>query len=120
VKPTAETFEVRTAIEVNAPPEKGLESSGGFCGDPAAERIAVSCRIAYPIRAEISGHGAGAMRQCISRRAPLRNPSKFGRAAALKFGRDGESGSLNELSPYGNIQPAHLHVTLSRSKENSC
>jgi len=52
-----ETFEVRTAIEVNAPPEKVWNEVVAFAEIPPPKELLFRAGIAYPIRAEISGHG---------------------------------------------------------------
>ena len=106
----AETFEVRTAIEVNAPPEKVWDQVVAFAEIPPPKELLFRAGIAYPIRAEISGHGVGAVRHCIFSTGPFAEPIEvWDEPRLLKFGVTGNPAPLNELSPYGNIQPAHLH-----------
>ncbi len=110
VKPQAETFEVRTAIEVNAPPEKVWNQVVAFAEIPPPTELLFRAGIAYPIRAEISGHGVGAVRHCIFSTGPFAEPIEvWDEPRLLKFGVTANPAPLNELSPYGNIQPAHLH-----------
>jgi hypothetical protein len=110
VKPPAETFEVRTAIEVNAPPEKVWNQVVAFAEIPPPKELLFRAGIAYPIRAEISGHGVGAVRQCIFSTGPFAEPIEvWDEPRLLKFGVTANPAPLNELSPYGSIQPAHLH-----------
>jgi hypothetical protein len=104
------TFEVRTAIEVNAPPDKVWNQVVAFAEIPPPKELLFRAGIAYPIRAEISGHGVGAMRHCIFSTGPFAEPIEvWDEPRLLKFGVTANPAPLNELSPYGNIQPAHLH-----------
>src|SRR6266403_1817895 len=104
------TFEVRTAIEVNAPPEKVWNQVVAFAEIPPPTELLFRAGIAYPIRAEISGHGVGAVRHCIFSTGPFAEPIEvWDEPRLLKFGVTANPAPLNELSPYGNIQPPHLH-----------
>ena len=109
VNPQAETFEVRTAIEVNAPPEKVWNQVVAFAEIPAPKELLFRAGIADPIRAEISGHGVGAVRHCIFSTGPFVEPIEvWDEPRLLRFGVTANPAPLNELSPYGNIQPPHL------------
>src|SRR2546429_536659 len=110
VKPPADTFEVRTAIEVHAPPEKVWNQVVAFAEIPPPKELLFRAGIAYPIRAEISGHGVGAVRHCIFSTGPFTEPIEvWDEPRLLRFGVTANPAPLNELSPYGNIQPPHLH-----------
>ncbi len=110
VKPTAETYEVRTGIEVNASPEKVWNQVVAFAEIPPPTELLFRAGIAYPIRAEISGHGVGAVRHCIFSTGPFAEPIEvWDEPRLLKFGVTANPAPLSELSPYGNIQPPHLH-----------
>jgi uncharacterized membrane protein YhaH (DUF805 family) len=110
VKLQAETFEVRTAIEVNASPEKVWRQVVAFAEISPPKELLFRAGIAYPIRAEISGHGVGAVRHCIFSTGPFAEPIEvWDEPRLLKFGVTANPAPLNELSPYGHIQPAHLH-----------
>jgi uncharacterized membrane protein YhaH (DUF805 family) len=103
-------FVVRTAIEVNAPPEKVWNQVVAFAEIPPPKELLFRAGIAYPIRAEISGHGVGAVRHCIFSTGPFVEPIEvWDEPRLLKFGVTANPAPLNELSPYGNIQPPHLH-----------
>ena len=105
-----ETFEVRTAIEVNAPPEKVWNQVVAFAEIPPPKELLFRAGIAYPIRAEISGHGVGAVRHCVFSTGPFVEPIEvWDEPRLLKFGVTANPAPLNEVSPYGNIQPPHLH-----------
>src|SRR5258708_23553608 len=103
------TFEVRPAIEVNAPPEKVWNQVVAFAEIPPPTELLFRAGIAYPIRAEISGHGVGAVRHCIFSTGPFLEPIEvWDEPRLLKFGVTANPAPLNELSPYRDIQPPHL------------
>jgi uncharacterized membrane protein YhaH (DUF805 family) len=103
-------FVVRTAIEINAPPEKVWNEVVAFAEIPPPKELLFRAGIAYPIRAEISGRGVGAVRHCVFSTGPFVEPIEvWDEPRLLQFGVTANPAPLNELSPYGNIQPPHLH-----------
>jgi uncharacterized membrane protein YhaH (DUF805 family) len=103
-------FMVRTAIEVDAPPEKVWNQVVAFAEIPPPKELLFRAGIAYPIRAEISGRGVGAVRHCVFSTGPFVEPIEmWDKPRLLKFGVTSNPAPLNELSSYGNIQPPHLH-----------
>jgi uncharacterized membrane protein YhaH (DUF805 family) len=103
-------YEVRTAIEVNAPPEKVWSQVVAFAEIPRPKELLFRAGIAYPIRAEISGHGVGAVRRCIFSTGPFVEPIEvWDEPHLLKFGVTANPAPLNELTPYGHIDAPHLH-----------
>lgn len=103
-------FEVRTAVEVNAPPERVWKEVIAFAEIPPPRELLFRAGIAYPIRAEITGHGAGAVRHCIFSTGLFVEPIKiWDEPRLLKFGVTASPAPLNELTPYGRIEPRHLH-----------
>ena len=103
-------YKVRTAIEVNAPPEKVWSQVVAFAEIPPPKELLFRAGIAYPIRAEISGHGVGAVRRCIFSTGPFVEPIEvWDEPHLLKFGVTANPPSLNELTPYGHIDAPHLH-----------
>ena len=104
------TFEVRTAIEVNAPPEKVWNQVVAFAEIPPPKELLFRAGIAYPIRAEISGHGVGAVRHCVFSTGPFVEPIEvWDEPRLLKFGVTATPAPLEELTPYGHIDAPHLH-----------
>src|SRR5262249_14500668 len=69
-------YEVRTAIEVNAPPDAVWNQVVAFAEIPPPKELLFRAGIAYPIRAEISGHGVGAVRHCVFSTGPFVEPIK--------------------------------------------
>lgn len=103
-------YEVRSAIEVNAPPEKVWNQVVAFAEIPPPKELLFRAGIAYPIRAEISGHGVGAVRHCIFSTGPFVEPIEvWDEPHLLKFGVTANPAPLNELTPYGHIDAPHLH-----------
>jgi hypothetical protein len=65
--------------------------------------------IAYPIRAEITGRGPGAMRRCIFSTGAFLEPIEvWDEPRLLKFGVTASPAPLNEMTPYGHIEPRHV------------
>jgi uncharacterized membrane protein YhaH (DUF805 family) len=103
-------FVVRTAIEINAPPQKVWNEVVAFAEIPPPRELLFRAGIAYPIRAEISGHGVGAVRHCVFSTGPFVEPIEiWDEPRLLKFGVTANPAPLNELTPYGNIDAPHLH-----------
>ncbi len=103
-------YMVKTAIDVNAPPGKVWNQVVAFAEIPPPKELLFRAGIAYPIRSEISGHGVGAVRHCIFSTGPFVEPIEvWDEPRLLQFGVTANPAPLNELSPYGNIQPPHLH-----------
>jgi uncharacterized membrane protein YhaH (DUF805 family) len=103
-------YEVRTAIEVNAPPEKVWNEVVAFAEIPPPKELLFRGGVAYPIRAEISGRGVGAVRHCIFSTGPFVEPIEvWDEPLLLRFGVTANPAPLNELTPYGHINAPHLH-----------
>jgi len=108
LRPTV--YEVRTAIEVSAPPEKVWNQVVAFAEIPSPKELLFRSGIAYPIRAEISGHGVGAVRLCVFSTGPFLEPIEvWDKPHLLKFGVTENPAPLNELTPYGHLDAPHLH-----------
>jgi uncharacterized membrane protein YhaH (DUF805 family) len=105
-----QTFEVRTSIDVDAPPQRVWDEMIAFAEIPPPEELLFRAGIAYPIRAEISGHGVGAERRCIFSTGSFVEPIEvWDQPRLLKFGVSTNPAPLNELTLYRNISPPHLH-----------
>jgi uncharacterized membrane protein YhaH (DUF805 family) len=109
-KPQPGIFEVKSSIEVNAPPEKVWEQVVAFSEIPPPQETIFRAGIAYPIRAEISGHGPGAVRHCVFSTGPFVEPiTVWDEPHLLRFSVTANPSPMNELTPYGHIEPRHLH-----------
>jgi len=103
-------YRVQSSIEIAAPPAAVWQKVVAFSEIPPPDEMIFRTGIAYPIRAEITGHGAGAVRRCIFSTGPFVEPIEtWDEPHLLRFGVTENPAPLNELSPYGNIQPPHLH-----------
>jgi uncharacterized membrane protein YhaH (DUF805 family) len=110
VKPQAETFAVKTAIEVNAPPERVWKQLVAFAEIFPPREMIFRAGIAYPIRAEITGHGAGAVRHCVFSTGAFVEPIEvWDEPRLLRFSVTDNPAPLQELTPYAKIEPPHLH-----------
>ena len=109
-KPTSPTFSVRSSIEVNAPPAAVWQRVIAFSQIPPPTEMIFRAGIAYPIRAEITGHGPGAIRRCEFSTGPFVEPIEvWDEPGLLRFGVIENPAPLQELSPYANVRPPHLH-----------
>jgi hypothetical protein len=107
---TPPTFVVRTSIDVQARPEQVWEQVIAFAEIPAPKEMLFRAGIAYPIRAEITGHGPGALRRCVFSTGAFLEPIEvWDEPRLLKFGVTANPSPLNELTPYAHIEPRHLH-----------
>jgi uncharacterized membrane protein YhaH (DUF805 family) len=103
-------FVVRTSIDVKAPPEQVWQQVVAFAEIPPPTEMLFRAGIAYPIRAEITGRGAGAMRRCIFSTGAFLEPIEvWDEPRLLKFGVTASPAALNEMTPYGHIEARHLH-----------
>jgi hypothetical protein len=104
------TFEVRSSIEVNAPPEKVWQQVVAFSEIPPPTEWMFRAGIAYPIRAEIVGSGPGAERHCIFSTGAFVEPIQvWDEPHKLKFSVTANPAPLEEWTPYSHIDPPHLH-----------
>jgi len=105
-----ETFVVKSAIEVNAPPERVWKKVVAFAEIPPPKELIFRAGIAYPIRAEITGHGAGAVRHCVFSTGSFVEPIEtWDEPRLLKFSVTENPAPLREITPYASIEPPHLH-----------
>ena len=102
-------FVVRTSIDVKASPEQVWQEVVAFAEIPPPTEMLFRAGIAYPIRAEITGRGPGAMRRCIFSTGPFLEPIEvWDEPRLLKFGVIESPAPLSEMTPYGHIEPRHL------------
>jgi uncharacterized membrane protein YhaH (DUF805 family) len=110
LKPQPGVFEVKSSIEVNAPPEKVWRQVVSFSEIPPPKETIFRAGIAYPIRAEIAGHGPGAVRHCVFSTGPFVEPiTVWDEPRLLRFSVTANPAPMNELTPYAHIEPTHLH-----------
>ena len=110
VKPQPGVFQVQSSIEVNASPEKVWQQVVAFSEIPLPQERIFRAGIAYPIRAEITGRGTGAVRRCVFSTGPFVEPiTVWDEPHLLRFSVTANPAPMNELTPYKHIEPPHLH-----------
>jgi uncharacterized membrane protein YhaH (DUF805 family) len=109
-RPQPGVFEVKSSIEIDAPPQKVWDKVVAFTEIPPPKESLFRAGIAFPIRAEITGHGPGAVRHCVFSTGPFVEPiTVWDEPHLLRFTVTANPAPLNELTPYGHIEPRHLH-----------
>jgi hypothetical protein len=108
VHPEPPVYAVRTAVEVDAPPEVVWRHVVSFPALPADREWLFHTGIAYPLRAEIRGRGAGAVRYCVFSTGAFVEPIEvWDEPRLLRFSVVQSPPAMEELSPYA-IQPPHV------------
>jgi hypothetical protein len=101
---------VTTSIEINASPETVWKNVIAFPPLESPTEFIFRTGIAYPINAEISGQGVGAVRHCNFSTGSFVEPiSVWETAKLLKFDVDSQPEPMKELSFYSHVHPNHLH-----------
>jgi hypothetical protein len=101
--------ELRSAIEIDAPPEVVWDRVIAFPELPPPSWLVRRMGIAYPRRARIDGSGAGATRYCeFSTGAFVEPITVWDPGRRLSFDVASSPPPLRELSPYARIVPPHL------------
>lgn len=105
----APTYEVRSAVEIDAPPEAVWPHVVGFSELPDPPAWFFRLGIAYPLRATIDGSGVGAVRHCEFSTGPFVEPiTAWEPPRRLAFDVASQPPPMHELSPYRHIHPPHL------------
>lgn len=103
-------FVVRTAIDVQAPPDRVWRQVIAFSEIPPPSEWLFRAGIAYPIRAEIAGRGPGAERHCVFSTGAFVEPIKvWDEPRRLSFSVTSNPPPMEEWTPYSHIEPPHLH-----------
>lgn len=106
--PEASLIAVRTAIEIDAPPEKVWRHVVSFSELPPPDSWLFNVGVAYPMRAEIKGTGVGAVRHCVFSTGPFVEPIEvWDEPRLLKFSVSAQPPAMRELS-YIEIDAPHL------------
>jgi len=108
-RPQPPLFAVRTTIEVQTAPEVVWQRVVSFTELPEPDDWFFRLGIAYPMRAEITGRGVGAVRQCVFSTGTFVEPIEIWDAPRrLKFSVTSNPAPMQEWTPYRTIAPAHL------------
>lgn len=104
------TYVVRTAINVQAPPERVWQQVVAFSEIGPPKELLFRAGIAYPIRAEMIGRGSGAERHCVFSTGAFVEPIQiWDEPRQLKFSVTENPAPMQEWTPYRHIEPPHLH-----------
>jgi hypothetical protein len=109
VNATSPVFEVRTSLEINAPPHAVWKHVVTFAQLPEPQEWYFRTGIAYPKRARIEGSGVGAVRYCeFSTGAFVEPITMWDEARLLAFRVTENPPPMHEWSPYAKVAPKHL------------
>jgi len=107
--PQPPLLEVKTAVEVNAQPETVWTNVVAFSELPPPREWLFLIGIAYPVRAEIQGTAAGAVRHCNFSTGAFVEPIEVWDAPRLlKFSVTTNPAPMQEWTPYQDVHPPHL------------
>jgi len=107
--PDPPVFEVTTSVEVDAPPEAVWPNVVAFAQLPPPRELLFRAGVAYPVRAEITGSGPGAVRRCVFSTGAFIEPIQVWDAPRLlKFSVEQNPAPLEEWTPYERVTPPHL------------
>jgi len=102
-------LKVVTGLEVNAPVERVWQHVVEFSELPAPTEAIFRLGIAYPVRAEITGRGPGAIRHCVFCTGPFVEPIEiWDQPHLLRFSVTSNPSPMREWTPYREIHPPHL------------
>ena len=102
-------MEVRSTVEIDAPPEQVWTQVIAFPELPAPDDWLFHTGVAYPVRAEINGRGPGAVRHCVFSTGAFVEPiDVWNEPHRLTFHVAAQPEPMREWSPYA-IHPPHLH-----------
>jgi hypothetical protein len=103
-------YEVRTSIEIAAPPETVWHNVVSFAEIPEPDQWLFRAGLAYPRRARIQGTGPGAVRYCEFSTGPFVEPIEvWNEPSLLRFRVTQNPPPMHEWSPYAHVLPKHLH-----------
>jgi hypothetical protein len=101
--------EVRTSMEIDAPPERVWPHVVAFRPMAEPEDILFRMGIAYPKYARIEGAGVGAVRYCVFSTGAFIEPiRRWEPGRRLSFDVVSSPAPLRELTPFENVSPPHL------------
>jgi hypothetical protein len=106
---TPPVFEVRTEIEIAAPPERIWPNVVAFSDLPEPREWLFRTGLAYPRRARMTGSGVGATRYCDFSTGSFVEPIEvWDEPRLLRFGVTASPPPMEEWSPYRHVAARHL------------
>jgi uncharacterized membrane protein YhaH (DUF805 family) len=102
-------YKVTTSVVIKSDPETVWTHVVTFSQLPPPTEAIFKTGIAYPIRAEMHGRGAGAVRHCIFSTGPFVEPiTTWDEPRLLQFDVSEQPRAMEELSLYNDLRPPHL------------
>ena len=110
IKAPPPVFQVRTTIEIAAPPEQVWKYVVAFPQLPDPQEWYFRAGIGYPTQTRIDGSGPGAARYCdFSTGSFVEQVEAWDEPRLLRFQVTESAAPMREWSPYGEIVTKHLH-----------
>jgi hypothetical protein len=110
VKAPPPVFQVRTSIEIAAPPEQVWKYVVEFPPLPEPQEWYFRAGLGYPTETRIEGSGPGAARYCdFSTGSFVEQVEVWDAPRLLRFRVTESAAPMSEWSPYGEIVTKHLH-----------
>lgn len=107
---TPPLYEVKTSVVIKSDLQTVWTHVVTFSELPPPTEAMFKTGIAYPIRAEMHGHGVGAERHCVFSTGPFVEPiTVWDEPRLLAFDVTGQPPAMEELSIYSNVHPPHLN-----------
>lgn len=107
--PAAPRFAVRSAVEIDAPPEAVWAHVVSFGALPEPEEWLFRLGVAYPRWAVLEGTGVGAVRHCVFSTGRFVEPIQvWDEPRRLGFGVTAQPAPMEEWTPYRSVRPPHL------------
>jgi uncharacterized membrane protein YhaH (DUF805 family) len=114
---TPALYAVRTSVIIKAQPETVWTHVVSFAELPPPNEKMFKTGIAYPIRAEINGHGPGAVRHCVFSTGAFVEPiTVWDEPRLLQFDVRSQPAAMEEMSLYSDLRPPHLENYLISKK----
>jgi uncharacterized membrane protein YhaH (DUF805 family) len=107
---TPPLYEVKTSVVIKSDLQTVWTHVVTFSELPPPTEAMFKTGIAYPIRAEMHGHGVGAERHCVFSTGAFVEPiTVWDEPRLLAFGVSGQPPAMEEMSIYRNLHPPHLN-----------
>ena len=112
---TSPVYAVKTSVVIEANAQIVWSNVVSFAQLPPPTETIFKTGIAYPIRADIAGHGVGAVRHCVFSTGEFVEPiTVWDEPRLLSFSVSGQPPAMEEMSIYSNLHPPHVeHYLIS-------
>ena len=112
---TSPVYAVKTSVVIEANAQIVWSNVVSFAQLPPPTETIFKTGIAYPIRADIAGHGVGAVRHCVFSTGEFVEPiTVWDEPRLLSFSVSGQPPAMEEMSIYRDLHPPHVeHYLIS-------